>query len=332
MAVERSRLESVDEGGDTCGDDETGAVDVAHGSPALEGDSEPLSRRVLHALHELDVAAGRQASRMLREARDPGPEKPLWYTLTLVILFVGACLGIVFPVIGAILSTLAVSTTDAMGASQLVQAVGYSVKKTLEIGSSPLGLPPNLLWKAWSLSGIALFFAALFGTSGGKIGWTLFGGSTLLLAVLGAPSEARAATGSIVTIGWGILAVAIFRSTRSGRRVVNSDRKAPSGRRKMLSPRELAEAQAKGLGFDDLSDYFDNRGNKSVDEIRKDLGIREPDVKELRRELAGIERGGGMSPADRRAALVEATAEGADINEIAKKYGTTPKTLRALVE
>jgi hypothetical protein len=245
-----------------------------------------------------------------------------------LIFLVGVALTLL-PLAGDFLTALGLRTGSLLSGAKLSRVTLDPVRSYLTNHSADLPLSPDDLWAAWKVSGVVLFVSALMGFTGGRIGWALFGALTApMIWTETARPAAWVATGIGVT-WWSVLSIIAYgRSTKKS----FSDGRGNKSDDEMT---DRAEKQARKFDCDDLGDYFDTRGNQSIQTIAKELKVSKGWVSEHRPKYLPeqwISTKGSLSPGAQRKIIKDYSENNSTPGDLGRRHKCSTDAVKRLIE
>ena len=272
---------------------------------------------------------------MWREATDfeDSHWPPRWLTVVACVLVIALGIFVALGLSHLIVAFVTRVTTwlTWLSRTDLVGVVLDPVRKYLNGHAQGVRLPPDSLWTVWSLSGTTLLFLAFRGSIGARVGWTIFGVGTcaMVWAETSQPSE-WLATG-IAALWWSALSVVAYKRLPvrfRGRGERGSRRSSEELRR--FDRERVSHGRARALGYTGLEHYFDERGNKTIPVIAKDLHVPLSRVSELRGEYLSEETSirSQLNPRQQREILKDYRSGNHDLAEIARRHDVSIDIVR----
>jgi hypothetical protein len=214
---------------------------------------------------ELVETAQRFARHLWDEATDrsrPG-WPPAWLGFVaagFVLLVIGF---VVFPLATAVASAIAGWTDSGvnwLAAWNLTEVVTDPVRRYLNENAGVLPTTPDVLWVAWLSAGMVLLLLSLYGSTGARIGWAMFGvgSAAMVWSETTRPGEWLAV--GVVAAWWSMFSLFAYRRRAPRDRIVVLD--------SLPAPRRAPTAEA----HDDDLVLVDQAALRSALSLLDDLG------------------------------------------------------------
>jgi hypothetical protein len=218
--------------------------DSRHGQDTTDPDG--WRQRVTDGVRRAVAAVVASVKRQREAVQEEGPVGLLGYyvdgdrTRWEIACAIAAVLVVVIAVLGIALAILETGYNAMKGAvadfsgTGIVETVNEPVRAYLRDHSAGLPITADTLWGTWSLAILALWIWAVFGSWGGRVGWTLMGAMTIAMVWAGAPHQpghdARWTAAGLTLTMWAVLSVLAFHgSFRRARVVVVPPPQPPAG-------------------------------------------------------------------------------------------------------
>jgi hypothetical protein len=145
--------------------------------------------------------------------RAPDVASPAWPPPWLQLIAWLLTLGSALLVLHAILPTVdrILSFAADLGKTRPGQLLASPIATYIDRGTSNLSLKAKDILDAWLSCGVILFVLSIFGSTGARIGWLVFGAQATAMAWIGAQRGSAPISGGMAALTWSILSILALR-------------------------------------------------------------------------------------------------------------------------
>ena len=260
---------------------------------------------------------------------------PFWLYATGVIIAAIVLINVGSFAIVSLLSAVG----NSAGSSHWGLVVEAPLRAYVDTHSRGLPVSPTALLAVWGLTGLILFAFSFFGSLGARIGWIVFGLFSCGAVYAGTRPPAQWTATAVAAFAWSVASIIAFHSvaryrtdTRTGRDRVSKRTVEEEAEQRFEQVRKRALTSAKRAGYEDLEDYFAERGHKVIDTISRELRIPKPRVNPLREEYleATISSRGTLSPRKQREIITDLRSGKYSCSEICEMHGCSQEVVRGI--